>query len=1253
MKSYLTLIFSLLIYISLSAQQASWYAGTANTSGSNPTGVTLANAKFNEPYGIAKDTNGNIYVSNNGGHTIMILTGGNAYTRAGNYGNNGFYDASGIASKFSNPRGMAVGPDNALYIADYGNHVIRRLSPFTTLGNTQSVSVFAGRFTTGATNYTSHPGYNDGIATNAQFRNPAGICIDDAGNIYVADMGNHVIRKITSSGTVSTLAGSAGNTGITDGKALVDARFNSPSDVFLLGNKLYISDLGNSRIRVLDLTKDSVFTVTSASSLWTPTNIIALNNDLYFSDQHRILKHSTYTEVYSGSTSINISGYINDKGNSSRYNQTRQLFFHTSDNAFYIAEMDNHVIRKLTLCPDLSSTLSVSGNTTFCQGDSVILTGPAGFPYYKWSSGESTRSITVKNNGTYSLSYKNADSCSGMSNAVTVTVNSVPTSTFNVKKTACLNISDTISYTGNAGTGASFTWNFNQANVSSGSGKGPYILSWSSTGSKVVSLTVTENACTSATKTDTVHVYSIPTASFIVKNKLCVNERDTITFGGTAGSNATYVWNFDGATIVSGSGSGPYIVNWTSAGKKNLSLYVRENGCVSNTYALSIDIYASPISNFTLTSSICGRDTATATFTGTAGTSAIYNWDFDGATVVSGSGAGPYQLTWNNAGSKQLSLIIEENGCYSQNTNKGIQVKQIPTSTFKLDRNICTVQPDTVTYTGNASSSATFTWDWGTAQIYSGSGAGPYIVYWTSSGQKYISLQVNENGCESSITKDTINVGTAVTSDFTIISSTCENQSVIVTYTGNGNSSANYNWDFNGADIISGSNLGPYTIKWNSHGNKVVSLIVINAGCSSGKTTKNINVGIQPTSTFTASSTLCTGQFDTIRYTGNALTTAVYTWNFDGGTVLSGSGQGPYVVYWTSPGQKNITLQVTQGSCSSGTQPHSLTINAGAVADFSISNSLCLDEIITVTFTGSAGTSAIFTWDFDGAVIVSGSGKGPYQIKWTSSGNKSVKLTVSENACTTSPFSRNVTVNPLPASSFTSNNKVCKDALLDISYSGDAIPVANFAWNFDGAHIQSGSGIGPYKIRWNTTGTKSISLEVTQFGCKSTKSTLEIEVLPLPQKPIITQSKDSLISSADERNQWYNQSGGKINDADQKVYKPTQSGMFYVIVTDTNGCTAQSETYNYIKVSINDKQASAMQLYPIPTTGTLTISSNGDFIGGMNITLWSADGRMLKEIHSEMDIVRMDISDLADGLYFVQILMNDKIYHKKIIKSSH
>jgi uncharacterized repeat protein (TIGR02543 family) len=212
----------------------STFAGLAGSSGSaDGTGNA---ARFNMPIGIAVDTNGNVYVGEYGNSTIRKITpGGVVSTLAGLAGNTGSADGTGSAARFKNPNGVAVDNSGNVYVADYGNYTIRKI----TSGG--AVSTLAG--------LAGSRGTADGVGSAARFFYPGSIAVDNAGNLYVSDTFNHTIRKAISDGTVTTLAGFPGSGGAVDGVGTV-ARFSYPAEVAVdsIGN-VYVADNNNSIIR--------------------------------------------------------------------------------------------------------------------------------------------------------------------------------------------------------------------------------------------------------------------------------------------------------------------------------------------------------------------------------------------------------------------------------------------------------------------------------------------------------------------------------------------------------------------------------------------------------------------------------------------------------------------------------------------------------------------------------------------------------------------------------------------------------------------------------------------------------------------------------------------------------------------------------------------------------------------------------------------------------------------------------------------
>ena len=158
-------------------------AGTAGQAGSTDA-TTGAAARFNGPSGVALDSAGNVYVADFGNHTIRKITSAGAVTTlAGTAGQPG---SMGAEARFASPIGVAVDIGGIVYVVDRANHTIRRIS------SSGLVTTLAGM--------AGQPGSTDAKGAAARFDNPTGVALDSAGNVYVADSGNHTIRKITASG---------------------------------------------------------------------------------------------------------------------------------------------------------------------------------------------------------------------------------------------------------------------------------------------------------------------------------------------------------------------------------------------------------------------------------------------------------------------------------------------------------------------------------------------------------------------------------------------------------------------------------------------------------------------------------------------------------------------------------------------------------------------------------------------------------------------------------------------------------------------------------------------------------------------------------------------------------------------------------------------------------------------------------------------------------------------------------------------
>jgi sugar lactone lactonase YvrE len=213
-------------------------AGTG-VAGYNGDGILATTAQVNQPFDVIVGADGSVYFGECGGHRIRkVSPAGIISTIAGN-GVAGFSGDGGLATaaRVSGPGGLCFDHDGNLYIADGGNHRIRKISA-------------AGIITTIAGN--GLPGYSgDGVAATATKLYYAGyLCMDPAGNLYVSDNGNHRIRKIDPSGIITTVAGNGVGTYAGDGGPATAASIYFPAGINMdASGNLYIADYSNHRVR--------------------------------------------------------------------------------------------------------------------------------------------------------------------------------------------------------------------------------------------------------------------------------------------------------------------------------------------------------------------------------------------------------------------------------------------------------------------------------------------------------------------------------------------------------------------------------------------------------------------------------------------------------------------------------------------------------------------------------------------------------------------------------------------------------------------------------------------------------------------------------------------------------------------------------------------------------------------------------------------------------------------------------------------
>jgi PKD repeat protein len=340
------------------------HAGTAPTAGSND--GTLSSALFYGPSGLAIDTAGNLYVADTLNNTVRkISPSGAVTTLAGTAGRTSSVDGSATSARFEDPYSVAVDGSGNLYVADATDHSIRKV---TSDGTVTTLAGKGGSF-----------GSTDGTGSAARFKAPLGIAADNAGNVYVADTGNSTLRKITATGVVTTVAGSAGAGGSTDGTGTA-ARFMSPYGVTVDGaGNVYVVE---STAAVRKVTATGVVTTlagtngtngftngTGSAARFSVPFDIAVDGagNLYVSDHgNHAVRMVTPTGVVTTLAGTGSGGKTDGTGTAASFKFPSGIAADSSGTV-YLADTDNQVVRKITSA-GVVTTIGGTGSTGSADG---------------------------------------------------------------------------------------------------------------------------------------------------------------------------------------------------------------------------------------------------------------------------------------------------------------------------------------------------------------------------------------------------------------------------------------------------------------------------------------------------------------------------------------------------------------------------------------------------------------------------------------------------------------------------------------------------------------------------------------------------------------------------------------------------------------------------------------------------------------------------------------------------------------------
>jgi DNA-binding beta-propeller fold protein YncE len=647
----------------------STFAGTAGLAGS--TDATGTAARFNTPASIAIDTSGNFYVADAANSVIRKITsGGVVTTLAGFPGANGNSDGQGTSARFNGPSGVAVDQLGNVFVADTYNHTIRLITP----GG--SVTTLAG--------LANNPGNANGTGSAARFSFPSSIALDASGTAYVTDSSNHTIRVVTGGGSVSTLAGTAGLSGTSDGNGS-SARFYFPNGIAFAGSGIfYVADSNNHTIRRVTTAGD-VLTVaggagTSGSTDANGTSArfnqpvgvgVDTSGNIFVADTYNntIRRISTLGDVTTIAGAVGQPGSVDGIGGEARFNQPFAVAV-TSAGNLYIADTRNHTIRRSgsTTAPGIvtqpqNRTVPTGGTTTF----TVVATGvPA--PSYQWQrqpagtsefvnlgndstySGVTTATLTVANvlaladGDQFRVVVSNGISPAAVSDGATLTIGVAPvitsaaTATFRATQAGTFTVTATGTPTPTFSLSGQPVW----LSIAAGSG----VLSGTPPESAVgqVNFTVIANNGGTSTQAFTLVVEPgvVPPTIQTQPAAVAVSPGQSAAFSVVAQGTAplSYQWFKNGAAI-NGATSATFSV--ANAQVENAANYsVRVTNAAGSTLSNNALLTVNTVPTFTThprTQSVLAGGTVTFSVTVTGGTAFNYQWRRNGVAIIGANGA--------------------------------------------------------------------------------------------------------------------------------------------------------------------------------------------------------------------------------------------------------------------------------------------------------------------------------------------------------------------------------------------------------------------------------------------------------------------------------------------------------------------------------------------------------------------------------------------------------------------------------------
>ncbi|GIV40886.1 MAG: hypothetical protein KatS3mg034_0196 [Vicingaceae bacterium] len=708
----------------------------------------------------------------------------------------------------------------------------------------------------------------------------------------------------------------------------------------------------------------------------------------------------------------------------------------------------------------------------------------------------------------------------------------------------------------------------------SSNSQNPSIPNASTAASGTYTVTVTgSNGCINSATTN-VTVNPLPNPNPSSNSPICAGQ--TLNLNAAAGMTS-YSWS--GPNGFSANSQNPSIPNASTAASGTYTVTVTDaNGC-SNTASINVLVNASLSLTPSSNSPICQGQTLNLSVSPNGLVS--YSW-----TGPNGYSSNQQNPTINNAtidASGTYSVTaIDANGCQGSATIN-VTVNPLPTPTASSNSPICAGQ------TLNLSASGGVSYSWSGPNGFSANSQNPSIPNASAAASGTYTVTVTDaNGCSNSATTN-VTVNPLPNPTASSNSPICSGQTLNLSATGG----VSYSWS--GPNGFSANSQNPSIPNASTAASGTYTVTVTDAnGCSNTATT-NVTVNPLPNPTASSNSPICSGQTLNLSATGGVS----YSWSGPNG--FSANSQNPSIPNASTAASGTYTVTVTDANGCSNTATTNVTVNPLPNPTASSNSPICSGQ--TLNLSASGGVS--YSWSGPNGFSANSQNPSIPNASTAASGTYTVTVT-DANGCSNTATT-NVTVNPLPNPTASSNSPICSGQTLNLSATGGV----SYSWS--GPNGFSANSQNPSIPNASTAASGTYTVTVTDAnGCSNTATT-NVTVNPLPNptassnSPICSGQTLNLSASGGVSYSWSGPNGFSANSQNPSIPNASTaaSGTYTVTVTDANGCSNSATT----NVTVNPLPVPAFSVnVACPNSATAFVNNSSIPSGSIASYFWSMPG---------------------------------------------